>query len=710
MESCRKSLLLVVALAAVVGLVAAGPCAAEWTVTDLGVLDGFAYSRGAAVNASGQVVGDSFNGSPGYYNDTTSSKAFVWKSITGLVPLPILEGFANSRAVDINASGQIVGTCWNTDYCCDCDSQACLWEYDTESETWQVTGLGYTEGHSGSYAQAINDAGQVLLRSIGAPEYKCGGTLWENGTLTDMKDDWGRFIWTESMNASGHATGQPCCSTGSDGLSHPRYALLWADGDATVLTPEVGYGDGTWINSQDEVVGWWDDDYGSAYGFLWLPVDAYDLTSGLHSSLQEGGYCCNVTSAINDAGLTLRVRAKYMNGRNRSELTIRDLATGEPVAAATIPRSQTFDYRYPGVMNGSGAAVGGCDDPDPQTPGIYAGYYLRADTGHAYLPSISGSLLDGYTWATDIDDAGHIVGWSSPSPSEGEVHAALWTGTAPANEVPVLDALTTPVSAVVGAPVTFTAAATDANLGDSNLLTYSLTGQPEGASIDAITGDFSWTPSTEGSATFDVVVSDGELADSQSVTVNVAANEDPVLDAISTPISTAVLSEVTFTATASDAEGETLTFGLTGAPAGATIDATTGAFSWTPGTAGSFTFSVTVSDANGSDSQSVTVNVSALAVSSATATRTNRGGVLVTVTIRNPASATVSNVSVTAATLGGIATSTRLPDAVAKSMRAGTTKTCKFQFTGVPAGSATFTLTGTSSAGGFSTTQTVTVP
>ena len=46
-------------------------------------------------------------------------------------------------------------------------------------------------------------------------------------------------------------------------------------------------------------------------------------------------------------------------------------------------------------------------------------------------------------------------------------------------------------------------------------------------------------------------------------------------------------SAITFTATATDPDaGQTLTFSLTGAPAGATIDSSTGAFSWTPTTAG----------------------------------------------------------------------------------------------------------------------------
>jgi len=74
---------------------------------------------------------------------------------------------------------------------------------------------------------------------------------------------------------------------------------------------------------------------------------------------------------------------------------------------------------------------------------------------------------------------------------------------------------------------------------------------------------------------------------------------------------------LTFTATADDPDaGQSLSFSLTNGPAGATIDASTGAFSWTPTEAqgpGTYMFDVVVTD-NGSPTRSdfetiqVTVN------------------------------------------------------------------------------------------------------
>jgi hypothetical protein len=74
-----------------------------------------------------------------------------------------------------------------------------------------------------------------------------------------------------------------------------------------------------------------------------------------------------------------------------------------------------------------------------------------------------------------------------------------------------------------GALLTFTATATDADL-PANTLTYSLVGAPAGASIEANTGNFTWTPTEAqgpGVFNFTVRVSDGGLSDEQPVSVTV---------------------------------------------------------------------------------------------------------------------------------------------------------------------------------------------
>ena len=138
-----------------------------------------------------------------------------------------------------------------------------------------------------------------------------------------------------------------------------------------------------------------------------------------------------------------------------------------------------------------------------------------------------------------------------------------------------------------------------------------------------MSGAFSWTPGeTQGGGvfTFDVVVTDNGATPqtgSETLTVTVAdVNSAPVLGSIS-DFSINEMGTARFTATATDADSpvNTLTFSLVGAPTGATINATTGAFAWTTGEAhgpGTYTFEVVVTD-NGTpalnDRQFVTVTV-----------------------------------------------------------------------------------------------------
>ncbi len=150
----------------------------------------------------------------------------------------------------------------------------------------------------------------------------------------------------------------------------------------------------------------------------------------------------------------------------------------------------------------------------------------------------------------------------------------------------------------------FTASATDPDI-PASAVTYRLAGSPSGAVIDAASGAFFWTPTEAqgpGSFTFDVVATDsGGLEDRESVTITVTeTNVAPVLE----PISQQTVDEgttLTFTAVATDRDrpANTLTFALIDPPFGASIDANTGVFTWTPAEAQgprTHRFSITVSD------------------------------------------------------------------------------------------------------------------
>ena len=128
------------------------------------------------------------------------------------------------------------------------------------------------------------------------------------------------------------------------------------------------------------------------------------------------------------------------------------------------------------------------------------------------------------------------------------------------------------------AVLSFTVTASDDDTigGMADSLRFSLTGTPPpGASIHQDTGVFSWTPTTsqagEHTVAFQVQDSSG-ATDSEDVTVTVSdSNENPMLNSIGSK-NVNELTPLSFTASATDGDNDSLTFSLVGAPTGASID------------------------------------------------------------------------------------------------------------------------------------------
>src|SRR5205814_1912772 len=174
-----------------------------------------------------------------------------------------------------------------------------------------------------------------------------------------------------------------------------------------------------------------------------------------------------------------------------------------------------------------------------------------------------------------------------------------------------------------GSQLLFTATATDPDSGQT--LTYRLDpGAPPGASINANSGVFLWTPTeAQGPGIYSVTVrvtDNGSPALGDSETISITVNEVNSAPSLAF-IGNQTVNEgntLTFTAVASDPDvpANTLAFSLDpGAPTGASINTANGVFTWTPTEAqgpGSYTVSVRVTD-NGSpalsDAQSLTITV-----------------------------------------------------------------------------------------------------
>lgn len=314
---------------------------------------------------------------------------------------------------------------------------------------------------------------------------------------------------------------------------------------------------------------------------------------------------------------------------------------------AAYGSSMTLLGPYSGKLDNGGETV---ELQKPDAPDLGLVPYIAVD--HI-------EYLDTTPWPASADGTGDSlkritaslygndpVNWTGGTPTPGASNGGS-TGT---NTTPVLGAIGNQI-VVEGSLLTFTATATDSDT-PAQALTFSLdSGAPAGASINASSGVFNWTPTeAQGPGIYSVTVRVTDsgspvLSDSETISITVTeTNAAPVLN----PIGNKAVAEgtlVTFTATASDSDvpAQSLTYSLaSGAPAGAVINSTNGMFNWTPGEAdgpGNYIVTVRVTD-DGSPARtdSETIQVSVSEVNSAPAlapiaNQTNSAGNLITFTV-----------------------------------------------------------------------------
>ena len=154
---------------------------------------------------------------------------------------------------------------------------------------------------------------------------------------------------------------------------------------------------------------------------------------------------------------------------------------------------------------------------------------------------------------------------------------------------PALEAIAD-VTVAEGDTLLFSAVATDADLPVQTLSYSLLPGAPEGASIDANSGEFSWTPSElQGPASYPVTVrvsdnGDPEMEDTKTFTITVdEVNVAPVVNSIADrTVDPGQLVSASISATDADLPAQTLSYALVSGPAGASVNASSGLFTWTP--------------------------------------------------------------------------------------------------------------------------------
>ncbi len=152
---------------------------------------------------------------------------------------------------------------------------------------------------------------------------------------------------------------------------------------------------------------------------------------------------------------------------------------------------------------------------------------------------------------------------------------------------------------------------------ENDTLTYSLTQNPSGMTINSSSGLINWTPGSNDSGTYSITVkvSDGtnNVTQSYTLTVNDVSQSTGNPPRITSFPSTIVKENqlYTYDVNATDPENNTLTYSLNQSPTGMTINASTGLINWTPSydDSGSYIIVVNVSDGGNNVIQSYSLMV-----------------------------------------------------------------------------------------------------
>jgi hypothetical protein len=323
-----------------------------------------------------------------------------------------------------------------------------------------------------------------------------------------------------------------------------------------------------------------------------LPNGTYDIRVGLSGGNPWTDQTLVMGAGVTDPGNDRRYKVGTLTVSPTTVTNVAPQITSTPLTTATV--GAAYAYRVAASdANGDTLTYSLTQAPSGMTIG--------ASTGQIAWTPTSAQVGSQAVTARVVDPGGLAA-----TQSFTVTVAAAVTNVAPQiTSAPI-------TTARVGTPYGYQVTATDANGGT---LAYSLTRAPSGMTINSATGQIAWTPTAAqiGNRGVTARVTDpGGLFASQAFTVVVtSANAAPSIT--SAPVTTATVgAPYAYRVTATDPNGDVLTYALSQAPAGMTINATSGQIAWTPASTQTGTQAVTarVTDPGGLAAvQSFTVSV-----------------------------------------------------------------------------------------------------
>ena len=390
------------------------------------------------------------------------------------------------------------------------------------------------------------------------------------------------------------------------------------------------------------LVNYFKSNYSTAFSDGWsILMFEGNISDGTASSLMYGTYLQE--NAAYKMYASLKTRMEYLYGEEQGALDSEEfyLSCWYPSAnigfntVCEVTRGRS-DCNIP--VTGEPDDNGTPEEPENTKPFIGGNPYtsVTAGNGYSFYPAAYDADGDALTWSisnkpdwADFDTAtGALTG--TPAEADAGSYRQIIIGVSDGENASYLNAFDIDVyvynspPVIMGTPQTVITADTAYSFypspydADGDALTWSISNKPDWADFDTATGALTGTPAEADAGTYtDIIisVSDGEETsplDAFSITVN-EYNSAPVIGG--TPYTTITADNAySFYPFAYDADGDALTWSISGKPGWASFSTATGALTGTPAEAQAGTYSnIIISVSDGQETSplsafSITVN------------------------------------------------------------------------------------------------------